>query len=90
MFKAITISITYGHILYNSLKSFCDSSWCYKTNSISNKATCTLPPIPPCNLENLINCMRNQIKPFCEEDTIKHSIPRITFHAFNEWTIFKP
>lgn len=67
-FKETSISITYGHILWNSLESFCDSSWCYKTNSISNKATCILQPTPPYNPENPINCMKNKIKPFCERD----------------------
>lgn len=61
-----------------------------KQNRISDKATRTLETIPPCNLESSINSMRNQIKPFFEKDAIKDSILRITFDAFNEWTILQP
>lgn len=61
-----------------------------KQNRTSDKATRTLVTIPPCNLESSINCMRNQIKPFFEKYTIKDSILRITFDAFNEWTILQP
>lgn len=76
-----------SQILWKLLKNYCDSSRSYKTNHISDKTTCILQPIPPNLEQSIINCMRNLMKPFFENYTIKHSILRTTFDGFSEWTI---